>query len=113
VFLLKVYIIKNDTMMNEAISHFDKELIHHLGLQPAAIPEGSQLTPNARVYAFPSLENVFVMESDFYGNPMPDGSYFLAFQGKRGLLGRHISVDELRNCSPDEIQKIVESLSEG
>jgi hypothetical protein len=100
-------------MTSEAISHIDEETIRHLGLQPASIPEVSQLASNARVYAIPALENVFVMESDFYGNSMPEGSCFLAFQGKRGLLGRHISVDKLRNCSQEDIVKMVNSGMEG
>ena len=100
-------------MINEATSRIDTELIRQFELEPSAIPEGAQLAVNARVYTFPQLESVFVMESDFYGNRMPEGSCFLAFQGKRGLLGRHINIDSLRKCSLDEVQKIVVSLSEG
>jgi len=100
-------------MINEAVHHIDEEIINSKRLQPAGIPAGSQLATNARVYEFPELENVFVMESDFYGNPMPAGSCFLAFQGKRGLLGRRLSVEKLRNCSTAEIQTIVQNSNEG
>jgi hypothetical protein len=111
--ILRLASLKFSAMIKEAVSHIDDETIRHLSLQPADIPQVSQLATNARVYAIPALENVFVMESDFYGNPMPEGSCFLAFQGKRGLMGRHISVDKLRNCSIGDLQRMVDSGIEG
>jgi hypothetical protein len=56
----------------------------------------------------PNLANVYVMESDWYGNSMPTGSCFLAFNGRNGLVGRHILVDTLRKSSLEDIKKIVE-----
>ena len=100
-------------MTNISEYHIDKEIIKRIGLRPLNAPISSQLAANARVYEFPTLENVYVMESDFYGNPMPEGSCFLAVQGKRGLLGRHLKVEKLRHAKTEDIHKMVESIKEG
>jgi hypothetical protein len=100
-------------MTNEKAYHIDEEIINSVGLQPSDNPVSSQLATNARVYEFPTLDNVFVMESDFYGNPMPEGSCFLAVQGKRGLMGRRLRVETLRDCRTEEIQKMAQDISEG
>ena|SRR5215217_3872008 len=100
-------------MINETANHIDEETISSVGLQPSDKLIGAQLTTNARVYEFSRLENVFVMENDLYGNPMPEGSCFLAVQGKHGLMGRHLSLEKLRNCSEEDIQKMVQSINEG
>ena len=100
-------------MINEATYHLDQEIVNHIGLKPADIPAKSQLATNARVYRFPSMENVFVMESDLYGNPMPEGLCFLAVQGKHGLMGRPLRVEKLRTRSTADIQKMAQSISEG
>ena len=68
---------------------------------------------DARVFEYPGLENVFVMENDPYGNIMPKGSCFLAFFGSHGLIGKHLRVEELKNASADDIKKLVASHSEG
>ena len=100
-------------MISEAAYHIDAETIKTLGLRPATVPVGSQLASNARVYQLPDLEDVYVMESDFYGNPMPEGSCFLAILGNRGLIGRHMSVEKLRNCSAADIRIMVQRMQEG
>lgn len=91
----------------------DEETIKALGLRPVDKPDNITLAPDARVFEYPHLENVFIMESDLYGNKMPKGSCFLAFHGRTGLIGRHLSVDNLKNCSVEEIRQLVQSNSEG
>src|SRR5438270_893552 len=100
-------------MLNETAYHIDEETISCLGLHPSTRLIGPQHTTTARVYEFSMLENVFVMESDLYGNPMPEGSCFLASQGRHGLMGRTLHVEKLRNCSAEDIQKMVQSILEG
>jgi hypothetical protein len=100
-------------MINEATYHIKQEIVNQIGLQPTDIPAGSQLATNARVYKFRDMEHVFVLESDLYGNPMPEGSCFLAVQGKHGLMGRRLRVEKLRTCSAEEIQKMAQGISEG
>ena len=53
------------------------------------------------------------MESDLYGNIMPKGSCFLAFNGKRGLIGKHLKVTTLKSASVEEIKKMIEANAEG
>jgi hypothetical protein len=53
------------------------------------------------------------MESDLYGNKMPEGSCFLAFNGHHGLMGKHLKLETLRNSSVEDIKKMVESNLEG
>lgn len=101
-------------MINETAYHrIDEEIISSIGLQPSDKLVGPQLATQARVYEYPNLENVFIMENDLYGNPMPEGSCFLAFQGKHGLIGRRLSLEKLRNCSAEDIRQMVERISEG
>jgi hypothetical protein len=94
-------------------SNIDAETINHLGLRVSEKQINAHIAPEARVFEYPGLENVFVMESDPYGNIMPKGSCFLAFYGNHGLIGKHIRVEELKNASVDDIKKMVASHSEG
>ena len=99
--------------MTSTESNIDEETISKIGLQLSDKPILAQATTDARVFEYPSLENVFVMESDPYGNVMPKGSCFLAFYGSHGLIGKHLRVEELKNASVDDIKKLVDTHSEG
>jgi hypothetical protein len=57
------------------------------------------------------LKDVFIMESDLYGNTMPKGSCFLAFYGQHGR--RPLKIETLRNATVDDIKKMVECNNEG
>ena len=96
-------------------NHFnlDKETIDQLGVRQSYKSINAQIAPNARVFEYPDLENVYVMESDLYGNAMPEGSCFLAFEGRAGLMGKHIRIDTLRNSSIEDIKKMVEDNQAG
>jgi len=99
--------------MKNGESNIDAETINRIGLRVSEKQINAPLAPDARVFEYPGLENVFIMESDPYGNIMPKGSCFLAFYGSHGLIGKHLRVDELKNASGDEIKKMVGSHSEG
>jgi hypothetical protein len=94
-------------------NHLDNETIQELGLQPTNKPVNAQIAPGARVYEYPGFENVYIMESDLYGNEMPEGSCFLAFNGRHGLIGKHLQIKTLKNISADEIRKMIENNTEG
>lgn len=53
------------------------------------------------------------MESDLYGNQMPEGSCFLAFDGRTGLMGKHIRIETLLQSTKEDIEKIVNDNHEG
>ncbi|MEJ7736176.1 MAG: hypothetical protein WKF97_02015 [Chitinophagaceae bacterium] len=91
----------------------DDETISEVGLRLSDKPVIAQIDPYARVFEYPHLDNVFVMESDLYGNKMPKDSCFIAFYGHHGLLGKHLLVETLKKSSVDDIKKIVESNLEG
>lgn len=93
--------------------NIDEETIRKTGLRLSDKQVNAQLAPDARVFEFPQLENVFIMESDLYGNTMPKGSCFLAFYGRSGLMGQHLKVETLKNASIEEIKKIVERNAAG
>ncbi len=93
--------------------NIDKETISKIGLTLSDKPINAQIAPNARVFKYPNLDNVFIMESDLYGNTMPKNSCFLAFNGSHGLIGKHLKVEILKNASVEDIKKMVESNSEG
>jgi len=91
----------------------DEETINKLGLRLSTKQINAHIAPNARVFEYPHLENVFVMESDLYGNQMPKGSCFLEFYGRNGLIGKHLKVETLKETSVADIKKLVECHSEG
>ena len=104
---------KYGTMKHTMEYHIDAEIIRKAGLRLCENPAAEQFSQNTRVYEFPALENVFVMESDFYGNKMPEGSCFLAFYGRHGLVGRELRVDTLRSASVADIRKLVQDNTAG
>lgn len=93
--------------------NLDQETIAQLGIRQSNKSVNAQIAPNARVFEYPGVENVYIMESDLYGNPMPEGSCFLAFEGRAGLMGKHIKIETLRNSSIEEIKKMVEANQAG
>ena len=93
--------------------NIDPEIIDKLELRPSDQLINAQIAPGARVFEYPHLESVFIMESDLYGNKMPKDSCFLAFNGPHGLIGKHLKVETLKNASREDIKNIVESNQEG
>lgn len=99
--------------MKEENYNIDEETITKVGLQSSDIAISGQIAPNTRVFAYPHLDNVFVMESDLYGNVMPKNSCFLVFSGQHGFIGKKIKVETLKNASPEDVQKIIHSNEQG
>ncbi len=93
--------------------NIDEETIRKAGLRISDKTINAHLAPNARVFEITGMENVFVMESDLYGNEMPKGFCFLAFYGRNGLIGQQLKVDTLVNASINDIQKMVDSNAAG
>ncbi len=93
--------------------NIDEETVDKIGLQLSDKKINDQIAPNARVFEYPYLDNVYVMECDLYGNTMPENSCFLAFYGNHGLMGKHIYVETLKNASVEDIRKMIESNEEG
>jgi hypothetical protein len=93
--------------------NIDEETISKIGLRLSDTPISAQIAPNARVFEYPHLDNVFVMESDLYGNMMPKNSCFLAFYGCHGYMGKNLKVETLKNASVEYIKKMVERNSKG
>ena len=100
-------------MINSNDLNIDEETINKVGLTLSDKPISDQIAPNARVFEYPHLDNVFIMESDLYGNTMPKNSCFLAFYGTHGLIGKHLRIETLRNASVEDIKNMVESHSQG
>ena len=93
--------------------NIDEETIQKLGLRPSENLINAQIAPDARVFNYPFLADVFIMESDLYGNKMPAGSCFLAFNGQHGLVGKHLAVETLKNATIKDIKDMVENNREG
>ena len=100
-------------MSNTISYNIDEETISRLGLTKTDKQINSGRTPDARVFEYPQLENVFIMENDLYGAVMPEHSCFIAFNGRHGLMGKHITIDQLKNSSVEEIRTLVANNSEG
>lgn len=93
--------------------YLDEMTIRQVGLQPTDQPINAQIAPGARVFKYPQLEDVYIMESDLYGNTMPKDSCFLAFNGKHGLIGKQLKVATLKSATVEEIKKMIEANAEG
>ncbi len=98
-------------MTNIKTYNIDEETITRLGLRLS--DKHVNLDPSARVFEYPHLDEVFIMESDLYGNKMPQDSCFLAFTGKHGMIGKHLYVETLKKSSVGDIQRIVQSNIKG
>lgn len=95
------------------MENIDEETISKLGLRQSDKSINAHIAPHERVFIYPFLEGVYVMESDLYGNKMPKGSCFLAFSGHHGMIGRHLKIETLRDATIKEIQDMVQSNNEG
>ena len=100
-------------MANNEEFSIDDETISKIGLRPSDKSTNAKIVSKTRVFNYPDLENVFVMESDLYGNKMPKNSCFLAFIGQHGLIGKHLKVETLKNASPLDIRNMVDNHKEG
>src|SRR4051794_18617778 len=100
-------------MENKDQFNIDDETISKLGLRVSNKDINAQIAPNARIFEYPGLENVFIMESDLYGNTMPEDACFLAYAGMHGLMGRHLKIETLKNASTEDIKAMIESGSNG
>jgi len=100
-------------MKNTKQLNIDAETISKLGLRLSDKEINAHIAPDARIFEYPGLDNVFVMESDLYGNAMAEDSCFLASLGNHGLIGRHLKIETLKHASKEEIKAMVESHSEG
>jgi hypothetical protein len=93
--------------------NIDAETIKTLGLRLSTKHVNAETAFAARVFEYPLLENVYIMESDLYGNTMPKDSCFLAFEGQHGLIGKHLKVETLKRSSVDDIERMVQQNNEG
>lgn len=93
--------------------NIDEETINKVGLKLSNKPIHAPQAPFARVFEYPHLENVFIMETDLYGNAMPKGSCFLVFYGRNGLMGTDLGVETLKHSSVEDIRAIVEKHAQG
>lgn len=100
-------------MKKDDIVNIDDDTIKKVGLRLSEKTINAETAIESRVFEYPHLENVFIMESDLYGNAMPKYSCFLAFKGHHGLIGKHLSVETLRNASEEDIKNLVEHHNEG
>ena len=100
-------------MINYKDYNIDEDTINKLGLTLSDKPMNAQIALDARVFKYPHLDNVYIMESDLYGNPMPENSCFLAFNGIHGVVGKHLTIEALKTATVNDIKQIVESNSEG
>src|SRR3954463_14838122 len=93
-------------MININEDNIDAETIKAIGLKLTTAPINAATALSARVFQYPHLENVYIMESDLYGNTMPKDSCFLAFTGQHGLIGKHLKIETLKHSSVLDIQKL-------
>jgi len=100
-------------MVHPKSINLSDEAIQKLGLQLTDKHVSDQLANDVRVFEYPHLDNVFIMESDLYGNVMPGESCFLAFYGKNGLMGKHLTVEKLMGASVEDVKRMVASNEEG
>ena len=98
-------------MTDSEMYNIDEETINRIGLRLS--DKHINPDPSSRVFEYPHLDEVFIMESDLYGNKMPKDSCFLAFTGNHGMIGKHMYVETLKKSSVSDIQKIVQTNNEG
>ena len=95
-----------------------KEIIDDLTIKQVGLiltdkPMNVHGAPDARIFKYPGLDNVYIMENDLYGNVMPAHCCFLAFQGKKGMIGKQLKIATLRSYTQKQIKSMVASNSNG
>lgn len=100
-------------MNNQNEENIDDETIKVMGLRLSSKPVNAETALNARVFEYPNLQGVYIMESDLYGNKMPKDSCFLAFSGQHGLIGKPVKVATLKHSTVMEIKQMVQQNNEG
>lgn len=100
-------------MKEHAVVNIDNDTIKKVGLRLSEKTISEKTAAELRVFKYPHLEDVFIMERDLYGNPMPKDSCFLAFNGPHGLIGLNLSVERLKNSSTEDIENIVQHNNKG
>ena len=98
-------------MTNNEMHNIDEETISRIGLRLS--DKYINPDPSSRVFEYPHLDGVFIMESDLYGNKMPKDSCFLAFTGNHGMIGKHLYLETLKKSSASDIQRIVQANTDG
>jgi hypothetical protein len=93
--------------------NLDNATIKFIGLKLSDKHVNAETALSARVFEYPHLPDVYIMESDLYGNKMPKDSCFLAFNGQHGMIGKHIKVETLRHSTVMEIKQMVEENNDG
>ena len=100
-------------MNNEYEENIDDATIKFLGLRLTDKQVNAETALSARVFEYPTLEGVYIMESDLYGNRMPKNSCFLAFNGQHGMIGKVMKVETIKHSTVMQIKQIVEGNNEG
>ncbi len=100
-------------MIESDVINIDDDTIRKVGLRLSDKQLNAETATESRVFEYPHLDNVFIMESDLYGNAMPKHSCFLAFNGHHGMMGKHLSVEVLKNASREDIKNMVQLNNEG
>ena len=100
-------------MNNENEVNIDDATINVIGLKLAGKNVNADTAPSARVFVYPHLPDVYIMESDLYGNKMPKDSCFLAFHGQHGLIGKHVKVETLKHSTVSDIKQMVDDNNDG
>jgi len=100
-------------MKEHQVVNIDDDTIKKIGLRLSEKPLNAETAIESRVFEYPHLDNVFIMESDIYGNAMPKDSCFLAFNGHHGLIGKQLSMEVLKNSSAEDIKNKVQHNNEG
>ncbi len=96
-------------MTQEENINLEEETISKVGLQLVDEPLQAEVPIGSRVFEYPELDKVFIMEKDLYGNIIPRDSCYLAFYGQHGLIGKLLKIETLKNSSISDIRKIVDN----
>ena len=91
----------------------DDQTIMTLGLRRTYKHVNAETAQSARVFEYPGLEDVYIMESDLYGNEMPKGLCFLAFNGQHGLIGKQVKIETLMTATVTDIRQMVQANNDG
>jgi|KBSSwiStaDraftv2_1062776.scaffolds.fasta_scaffold284524_2 hypothetical protein len=100
-------------MNNENEINIDDATIKVIVLKLTDKHVNADADPSALVFVYPHLPDVYIMESDLYGNKMPKDSCFLAFNGQHGLIGKHVKVETLKHSTVSDIKKMVDDNNDG
>jgi|SRR6476620_4138960 len=89
----------------------DEEVVQFLALRLRLTPIEIDSTVTGRIFEYPHIPEVYILEDDLTGNRMPEGTCLLAFTDREKLEGVKLKIETLLISTPGDIKRLIQQAS--